>query len=47
MSISGIETLSGFKNLSKRRSNFRGSTSVMPRQKEIRLPAAEPLPGPT
>ena len=47
ISISGIVTLSGF----RKRSNFRlyinGSILVISKKKQIRQPAAEPLPGPT
>ena len=47
MSISGIEILSGFKNLSNNRLCSIGSSSVIPREYATILPAAEPLPGPT
>ncbi len=47
ISISGIDTRSGFRKRSKRRSYFRGSTLVMPRAYATMLPAALPRPGPT
>ena len=47
MSISGKETLSGLRNLSKRRLYLIGSTLVIPIQYATAEPAAEPLPGPT
>ena len=47
ISISGKLTLSGFKNLSKRRLYFIGSILVIPRAYATTEPAADPLPGPT
>ena len=47
ISISGRLILSGFRNLSKRRLCFMGSRFVIPSAYATRLPAAEPLPGPT
>ena len=47
VSISGIVTRSGFKNLSNSKLYFKGSTSVIPKQYETKEPAAEPRPGPT
>jgi hypothetical protein len=47
MSKSGIDILSGFKNLSKIKLNFIGSTSVIERHHATSDPAPEPLPGPT
>ena len=47
ISKSGIEILSGFKNLSKIKSNLIGSISVIDRAQATREPAPEPLPGPT
>ena len=47
MSISGILILSGFKNLSNRSLWRIGSTVVIPKEYETKLPAAEPRPGPT
>ncbi len=47
ISKSGIEILSGFKNLSKIKLNLIGSTSVIERHQATRDPAPEPLPGPT
>ena len=47
ISISGMLTRSGFRNLSKIKVYLIGSMSVILRQYETRLPAAEPLPGPT
>ena len=47
ISISGILTRSGFRNLSKRSPYLSGSTSVIRREYATRLPAAEPRPGPT
>ena len=47
MSISGRLILSGFRNLSKRRLYLIGSRLVIPRDHATRLPAADPLPGPT
>ena len=46
-SISGIEIRSGFKKRSKINVYLIGSISVIPKQYETILPAAEPLPGPT
>ena len=47
ISKSGIDILSGFKNLSKIRLNFIGSTSVIDKHQATKEPAPEPLPGPT
>ena len=47
MSKSGIDILSGFKNLSKIKSNSIGSRSVMSRLYATKDPAPDPLPGPT
>ena len=47
ISKSGIDILSGFKNLSKIRLNFIGSTSVIDKHHATKEPAPEPLPGPT
>ena len=47
ISKSGIDILSGFKNLSKIKLNFIGSTSVIERHHATREPAPEPRPGPT
>jgi len=47
VSISGIDILAGFKNLSKRRSYSSGSISVIPERYAIKEPAADPLPGHT
>ena len=47
ISKSGIDILSGFKNLSKRRLYLIGSMFVMPRTNATSEPAPEPLPGPT
>ena len=47
ISISGMLTRSGFRNRSKIKVYLVGSISVIFRQYETRLPAAEPLPGPT
>ena len=47
ISKSGIEIRSGFKNLSKIKLNFIGSTSVIDKHQATREPAPEPLPGPT
>ena len=47
ISISGIEILSGFRNLSNIKLYFSGSISVIFSAYETILPAAEPLPGPT
>ena len=47
ISKSGIEILSGFKNLSKIKSNLIGSTSVIDKHHATNEPAPEPLPGPT
>ena len=46
ISKSGIDILSGFKNLSKIRLNFIGSTSVIARHQATNEPAPDPL-GPT
>jgi hypothetical protein len=45
--MSGIVTLSGFKNLSNTRLNLIGSTSVIFKRKATREPDDDPLPGPT
>ena len=45
--MSGNDILSGFRNLSKSKLYFIGSTSVIPIQYATTEPAAEPLPGPT
>ena len=47
ISKSGIDILSGFKNLSKIRLNLIGSTSVIDKHQATKDPAPEPLPGPT
>ena len=47
ISKSGIEILSGFKNLSKIKLNFIGSTSVIDKHHATNEPAPDPLPGPT
>ena len=47
ISKSGIETLSGFKNLSKSNPNFIGSRFVIDRHHATQDPAPEPRPGPT
>ena len=47
ISKSGIEILSGFKNLSKIKSNSIGSKSVISKLYATSEPAPEPLPGPT
>ena len=47
ISKSGIDIRSGFKNLSKIKLNFIGSTSVIERHQATKDPAPEPLPGPT
>ena len=47
MSKSGIDILSGFKNLSNRRLYFKGSILVIPRTNATNDPAPDPLPGPT
>ena len=47
ISKSGIDILSGFKNLSKIRLNLIGSTSVIDKHQATKEPAPEPLPGPT
>ena len=47
ISKSGIEILSGLRNLSKIKSNFNGSTSVIDKHQATSEPAPEPLPGPT
>jgi hypothetical protein len=46
-SMSGIEIRSGFRNRSNSRSNWSGSTSVIPSEYATSDPAAEPRPGPT
>ena len=47
ISKSGLLILSGFKNLSNKRSYFIGSNPVIPKAKAIRDPAPDPRPGPT
>ena len=47
ISKSGLLTLSGFKNLSNRRSYLMGSIAVIPKAYATIEPAPEPLPGPT
>ncbi len=47
ISISGMEILSGFKNLSNSKSYLIGSILVIPKQYATADPAADPLPGPT
>ena len=47
MSKSGIEILSGFRNLSKIKLNLIGSISVIDRHHATKEPAPDPLPGPT
>ena len=47
ISKSGIDILSGFKNLSKRRPCSKGSRVVMPNANATKDPAPEPRPGPT
>jgi hypothetical protein len=47
VSISGIDILAGFKNLSKINQNLIGSISVIPDKKAIKLPAADHLQGQT
>ena len=47
ISKSGIEILSGFKNLSKIRLNLIGSTSVISNDHATNDPAPDPRPGPT
>ena len=47
MSKSGIDILSGLRNLSKRRPCLIGSRAVIPRQNATKEPAPDPLPGPT
>jgi hypothetical protein len=47
VSISGIDILAGFKNLSKISPYFLGSKSVIPERNAIKLPAADHLPGHT
>ena len=47
ISKSGIDTRSGFKNLSNIKLNLIGSTSVIDRHQATSEPAPEPLPGPT
>ena len=47
MSKSGIESLSGFKNLSNKSPCSIGSSAVMPIAKATKEPAPDPLPGPT
>ena len=47
MSISGIDTRSGFRKRSKSNSCCSGSMSVMPSAYETSDPAADPRPGPT
>jgi hypothetical protein len=45
--MSGIDTRSGLRNRSNRRSNLRGQTFVMPSEYATNEPAADPRPGPT
>ena len=47
MSKSGIEILSGFKNLSKSNPNLIGFKFVIDKHQATKDPAPEPLPGPT
>ena len=47
ISKSGIEILSGFKNLSNKRLYFNGSIFVIPNTNATSDPAPDPLPGPT
>ena len=47
ISKSGIDILSGFKNLSKIKSNFIGSISVIESDQATNDPAPDPRPGPT
>jgi hypothetical protein len=47
VSISGIDTLAGFKNLSKSKPYSKGSRSVIQDRYAIKLQAAEPLQGQT
>ena len=47
ISKSGIDIRSGFKNLSKIKLYFIGSTSVIDKHQATKEPAPEPLPGPT
>ena len=47
ISKSGIDILSGFKNLSKIKLNLIGSTSVIYKHQATNDPAPDPLPGPT
>ena len=46
-SKSGIDILSGFKNLSNIKLNLIGSISVIERHQATSDPAPDPLPGPT
>ena len=45
--MSGMDTRSGLRNRSNRRSNLSGQTFVMPNEYATIDPAAEPRPGPT
>jgi hypothetical protein len=45
--MSGIDTRSGLRKRSKRRSNLSGQTSVMRSAYATSEPATDPLPGPT
>ena len=47
ISKSGIDIRDGFRNLSKSNEYLMGSKSVIVRAKATKLPAPEPLPGPT
>ena len=47
ISKSGIDNLSGFKNLSNKSPWSIGSKVVIPNENATREPAPEPLPGPT
>ena len=47
ISKSGIDILSGFRNLSKRSPCSSGSRVVIPNANATKDPAPEPLPGPT
>ena len=47
ISKSGIDILSGFKNLSKIKLNLIGSISVIDKHHATNDPAPDPLPGPT
>jgi len=47
VSISGIDILAGFRNLSKSRSYSKGSRSIIPTKYDKILQAADHLQGPT